>query len=190
MLDQLFQHITLFSKLDEEEKNLLNEHCNIKEIKSKQFFLHQGELCKHHYFIIKGCCRSYFVNRKGNEQIVNFGIENWWISDYDSFINGTTSRLNIQATEDTKLLYIDKPSFDLLCNQSHNLERYFRVMTEKAHIAAQRRIGYLFDLSAEEGYELFRSHNPEFLQRVPQYMLASYLGMTPEFLSKIRGKKD
>lgn len=188
-MEKLFDHINKFGKASEADLLLLQGALSKKVFKKKQHLLTAGHTCHYKYFILEGCMRSYFVNSKGAEQIVNFAIEDWWMTDYDSFINQNISQLNIQAIEDCTVLRLSKPEFDKLTSQSPAISTYFRTILEKRHIADQRRIQYMFNLSGEEMYDTFFEHNPSFTQRVPQYMLASYLGFTPEFLSKIRKKK-
>ncbi|WP_420582024.1 Crp/Fnr family transcriptional regulator [Reichenbachiella sp.] len=189
MNNRLFDHINRFCKLSDSDWFLIQEAVSKKVFQKKEHLLTSGHTCHYKYFIIQGCMRSYFVNSKGAEQIVNFGIEDWWMTDYDSFVNQHISHLNIQAIEDCTVLRLSKSDFDQLTIQSPTISTYFRTILEKRHIADQRRIQYMFNLSGEEMYDTFFKHNPSFTQRVPQYMLASYLGFTPEFLSKIRKKK-
>ena len=141
------------------------------------------------YFIIKGCFRQYIINNKGTEQTLQFGIESWWITDYLSFHNNTPSHFYIQAVENSEIIAIDKTVLESLLIQIPKLERYFRIVSQKTFGAAQMRIKFLFTMSAEERYRHFNTLNPEFVQRVPQYMLASYLDFSAEFMSKIRAGK-
>lgn len=190
MIEQLFAHIKKFSSVSAGDLALIEDTLTKKSFQKKEHLLTAGHCCHHKYFIISGCMRSYFVNNKGAEQIVNFGIENWWMTDYDSFVNESISHLNIQAIEDCEVLRLSKTDFDYLAENSPALNKYFRIILEKRHIADQRRIQYMFNLSSEEIYDTFYNLNATFTQRVPQYMLASYLGFTPEFLSKIRKMKQ
>ncbi|WP_422361651.1 Crp/Fnr family transcriptional regulator [Reichenbachiella sp.] len=189
MIDRLFDHIKKFSSASDADLLLIQEVLSKKSFRKKEHLLTSGHTCHYKYFILEGCMRSYFVNSKGAEQIVNFAIEDWWMTDYDSFINQHISQLNIQAIEDCTVLRLSKSDFDQLMTESPSISTYFRTILEKRHIADQRRIQYMFNLSGEEMYDTFFDHNSAFTQRVPQYMLASYLGFTPEFLSKIRKKK-
>ncbi|MEO9966293.1 MAG: Crp/Fnr family transcriptional regulator [Reichenbachiella sp.] len=190
MVDQLIAHIRKFSTVEEADLILLESLIRRKTYQKKELVLPAGHRCHYQHFIVSGCMRSFFINNKGVEQIVNFGIENWWMTDYDSFVNERASALNIQALEECEVLSINKLGFDELIRKSSGLANYFRIILEKRHIADQRRIQYMFNLTGEEIYDTFFNLNPEFIQRVPQYMLASYLGFTPEFLSKIRKKKS
>lgn len=189
MIETLFNHIRKFSSVSDSDLQLIEEVVSKKSFKKKEHLLTDGHRCQYKYFILSGCLRSYFMNQKGVEQILNFGIEGWWMTDYDSFVNESISHLNIQALEDCEVLRLSKPDFDQMVTSSPALHAYFRVILEKRHIADQRRIQYMFNMTGEEIYDHFHQSNPSFVQRVPQYMLASYLGFTPEFLSKIRKKK-
>ena len=134
--------------------------------------------------------RLYFVNRNGQELITQFGIENWWITDYSSLETSQPSNYYIQAIEDTELVSISKKAYEELLLNVPKMERYFRVILQKTHTANMRRFEYIRDQTDEERYQHFIGLYPGFVQRIPQYMLASYLGFTPQFLSKIRGRKE
>jgi CRP/FNR family transcriptional regulator len=151
--------------------------------------LHEQELCRHYHFVVKGCLRLYIINKKGNEQTLQFALENWWLTDHAGFDNQKPSHFCIQAVEPSTVLSIDRQSFDELLTAIPSLERYFRIMLQRAVGASQMRINYLYTQTAEERYTLFNSLYPEFVQRVPQYMLATYLDFSPEFMSKIRAGK-
>lgn len=189
-MERLLNHIKKFSSASDSDLNLMEKVVSKKSFRKKEHLLTEGHRCHYQYFIVSGCLRSYFVNQKGVEQILNFGIEDWWMTDYDSYINESISHLNIQALEDCEVLRLSKVDFDQLVAKSPAINTYFRAILEKRHIADQRRIQYMFNMTGEEIYDHFSQNNPAFLQRVPQYMLASYLGFTPEFLSKIRKKKS
>lgn len=190
MKDDLITHINKFVKLDEQETVLVCESVNLVTVKKKQFILTPDEICKANYFVSKGCMRLYFINRNGQEQITQFGLENWWITDYGSLETGTPSNYYIQAIEDAELISINKKTYEELLLKVPKMERYFRIILQKAHTASMRRFEYFRDRSDEERYRQFVALFPGFVQRIPQYMLASYLGFTPQFLSKIRGKKE
>ncbi|WP_405205355.1 Crp/Fnr family transcriptional regulator [Aquimarina sp. LLG6339-5] len=189
MTTSLKNHILRFVHPSEKEITDFISLVEIENIAPKQFILKEGHHCNYNHFIAKGCFRSFFLNKKGVEKTVNFGIEDWWLTDFDSFINKTQTQLNIQATEDAIILKISRSNLDNILQNSLEINKYFRIIQERVRIADQKRIQYMFNLSGEELYNTFYKYNPEFVQRVPQYMLASYLGFTPEFLSKIRAKK-
>ncbi len=189
MNTNLSTYIKRYIDISEAELELFQAHVTAEKIKKKEFLLKEGELCKSRYFISKGCLRLYYIDHKGNEQIIHFAIDNWWITDYESLINKIPSKLYIQATEDTELLVLSERNFEELCAKLPKTERFFRTILEKTYIAFQKRMEYMYSFSGEELFEHFVSSNPEFVQRVPQYMIASYLGMTPEFVSKIKASK-
>lgn len=188
-MQRLAEHIKKFIPLTEEEQQVLFSYLRYQDVKRKEHLLRQGQICSANYFVLKGCLRMYYINDNGTEQIVHFGIDNWWITDYDSLDKRIPSQYFIQAVEHAEIAVLDRQVQDELFARIPALERYFRLVLQRAYTAAQQRIRYIFDYSGEERYLHFSRSFPEFMQRVPQYMLASYLGFTPEFLSKIRAKK-
>ena len=182
----LSTYIKRYIDLTEEEDALFQSVLTPKKLKKKAHVFEQGELCGSRYFITKGCMRLYYIDPKGNEQILHFGIENWWITDYDSLLNKAPSTLNLQAIEPAELLVLKEVDLEEIYKQIPALERFFRIIMERTYIAGQRRLEYMFSLSSEELYDHFITANPSFIQRIPQYMLASYLGITPEYLSALR----
>ncbi len=189
MNPNLIEYIKRYIDISETEIELFHSFLQPRELKKNEYLLREEQQCKSRYFITKGCVRLYYIDQKGNEQIIHFGIDNWWITDYESLINEVPSKLFIQATEHTTLLELTQDGFDELCLRLPKTERLFRKIMEKSYIAMQKRIEYIFSLSGEEQFNTFLSANLAFTQRVPQYMIASYLGMSPEFISKLRGKK-
>ena len=182
----LLEHIQKFITLEPSEIDILESSLDITKIKKKQHVLQEGQICTTMYFITKGCFRQYIINDKGTEQTLQFGIESWWITDYLSYHNHTPSNFYIQAVENSEVIAIEKTVLESLLIQIPKLERYFRIVSQKTFGAAQMRIKFLFTMSAEERYHHFSNLNPDFVQRVPQYMLASYLDFSAEFMSKIR----
>jgi len=189
MKENLLAHINKFVSLNEDEMQEVLAAVNLVTLKKKQFILQPGEICRYNYFVSKGCMRLYFINRSGQELITQFGIENWWITDYGSLEAGYPSSYYIQAIEDAELVSISKKTYDELLLKVPKMERYFRLILQRTHTATMRRIEYSRDQTDEERYRHFASLFPGFIQRIPQYMLASYLGFTPQFLSKIRARK-
>jgi CRP/FNR family transcriptional regulator len=189
MTSSLITHIKKYIDLTESEVDLLSQYFKSNKIAKKEFLLEADEVCKHNFFVEKGCLRMYFVNDKGAEQITQFAIENWWLADYMSFDRQTPSPFYIQAIENSEVVFIDHFRQEELLKAIPKLERYFRLVLQRAYAAHQLRIKFLYDLSKEESYQHFIAGFPGFVQRIPQYMLASYLGFTPEYLSEIRKKK-
>ena len=190
MTDSLIAHINRFVSLTDDEQAEVAKAVNLVSIKPKQFLLEPGQICRHNYFVSKGVMRLYFINKNGQEQITMFGIENWWITDYDSLETGRQSHYYVQAVEDAELIGLSKTNLEELLIKVPKMERYFRLILQKAFTATMRRFEYFRDQSDEERYRTFAALFPDFVQRIPQYMLASYLGFTPQFLSKIRAKKQ
>lgn len=189
MYSPLLQHISRYVSLDQNEEALIAQKLKYLQLKKKEIVLSQGKICRSSYFIVKGCLRLYFFNDKGAEQTTQFAIENWWISDYNSLENKVPSEFQIQAVEASEVIAFDKEIQDSLFELVPKLERYFRLILQRAYAASQVRTKINYTMSREAQYHLFSAAFPEFVQRVPQYMLASYLGFTPEFLSKIRARK-
>ncbi len=189
MFTALFDHIQKFIPLEPSEIDILESCLAISKVKKKEHLLQEGQVCNTLYFILKGCSRQYIINSKGTEQTLQFAVENWWITDYLSYHNTTPSHFYIQTVENCELIAIEKSTLESLLIEIPKLERYFRIVSQKSFGAAQMRIKFLFTMSAEERYHHFNNQNPDFVQRVPQYMLASYLDFSAEFMSKIRAGK-
>lgn len=190
MITNLTDHIKKFIELDDADIELINSSVTVKSVKKKNYLLEPEHTCRDIHFVSKGCLRLYFINKKLNEQITQFAIENWWMSDYASLESETPSNYYIQAVENSEIISIHKKKLEKLFEKIPRLERYFRIVQQRAFIAAQKRIEYLYIFNDEERYRNFSARFPDFLQRIPQYMLASYLGFTPQFMSKIRAKKN
>jgi CRP-like cAMP-binding protein len=188
MSDTFKAHINKFATVSDEEFEDILSYFQLKTIIKKDNILEEGQICKGHFFVINGILRKFFINEKGTEQTTEFAIENWWMTDTFSFINQSPTEFYIQAVENTELLYIDKTAYEKLLETHPVMEKYFRCVYQKAYAAVQMRIKFLYDFSREELYHHFLKVQPEFLQRVPQYLIASYLNFTPEYLSEIRKK--
>ncbi|TPN82111.1 Crp/Fnr family transcriptional regulator [Aquimarina algicola] len=188
MNDNLAQYIKRYVDISKEEISLFQSYLVSKTFKKKEQLLQSGEICRSRYFITSGCLRLYYIDQKGNDQIIHFGIENWWLTNYDSLLNKIPSHLIIEAVEQTQVLELKEEFVQDIYSKIPQIESVFRVVMERTYIASQRRIEYMFSLSSEEMLKEFVEQNPEFVQRIPQYMLASYLGITPEYLSLLRKK--
>ena len=171
--------------------NEMKEFCNLfqhKTIKKKSFLLREGEVCKFEGFVTKGLFRVYHIDKNGFEQILYFAIENWWITDIDSFTTGTTSQLFIEAIEDSEVLLIDKKDKEFAYANLPKIEKLFRVMTQKTHVALQRRMIDNLSKTAESRYIEFTEKYPQLIQRLSNIQISAYLGITNVFLSNIRKK--
>lgn len=188
MYETLIRHINNYSTtpLSVAEQELIKSTFIPKKIAKGEYFLREGNVCKHAGFIVKGAMRQYTIDEKGKEHIVRLMIENWWASDRESYIMLTPSAYNINAWEDTDLLVITKADFISKLNKIQAIVEMTRKMDENYAIASERRLTSNLSLQAERRYIYLRKTYPEFLQRFPLYQIASYLGITKETLSRIR----
>jgi CRP-like cAMP-binding protein len=190
MKSEIFKnHLEKFIEIDERELSDVLAFFQIKKVKKKENLLIEGQICKSHYFVLNGCLRKFFINGKGMEQTTEFAIENWWMTDNFAYERGVSTEFYIQAVENSEILVIDREAQERLLAEFPKMERYFRFIYQRAYAATQMRIKYLYDFSKEEFYDHLCNRHPEFVQRIPQYLIASFLGFTPEYLSEIRNKK-
>lgn len=171
-----------------EEKSTVTEYFSERRVKRRQFILQEGNVCVHNTFVLEGCFRMYMVDNKGKEHNLQFAVENWWIGDIGSFHSEEPSQLYIEALENSIILQIKKEDQLKLFVDLPKFNRIFRVFTENALVSAQRRILQNISSTAEERYLDFMKRYPYFFNRISNVQIASYLGVTPEFLSTIRKK--
>lgn len=188
-MSQLFKdHINKFVKITEDEFSAILSFFHTQHIKKKNNLLSEGQLCKYHYFVLTGCLRKFFINTKGIEHTTEFAIETWWITDTVAYEHNRPTEFFIQAVENSTVLRIDYATQEKLVAAHPGMERYFRFVYQRAYASSQMRIKYLYDFSKEEMFHHLCEHHPEFVQRIPQHLIASFLGFTPEYLSEIRRK--
>ncbi|SHG57580.1 Crp/Fnr family transcriptional regulator [Flagellimonas flava] len=185
-VDQLIAHLKESIPVTSEEAIGLRKHCSVVELRRRDVLLFAGETSKHMRFISKGCLRAYYMDSEAKEHIVQFGIEGWWINDLYSYLSQTPAKQFIQALEPSIVVQIQIEHLNQLFHEIPSLERFFRLKFEKAYVAFQERTMDAMSKTAEQRYLEFRSKYRNIEQRVPQYMVASYLGITPEFLSSLR----
>lgn len=188
MFELLHKKITETISITEEEFDYCKSLFLPKKLRKRQYLLQEGDVSKHTSFVEKGILRTYTVDDKGTEHILQFAQEGWWISDLYSFLTNEPSTYNTEALEDCELLLITKPSWDALLEKIPAFERYFRILIQNNLIATQRRLMGTMTESAEEKYLKLLKTQPDCVQRVPQHMIASYLGITRETLSRIRSQ--
>lgn len=186
MYEVYFEHFNNKIPLTEEEQSLIKAHLSVKKIRKKQYILQEGDICKTIAFVEKGLLRSYSVDDNGTEHIMQFAVEGWFISDLYSFLTAEPATYNIEAVEDSELVLINKSANDELMRKCTKYESFTRVLITGAYIALQKRINSLMSYTLEERYETFMSQYPDIARRVPQHMIASYIGLTPETLSRVR----
>ena len=186
MFEILFENISKKISLTADEQELLKTFFIPKKIRKKQYLLQEGDVAKYGAFVENGMLRSYTIDKKGIEHIVQFAFEGWWIGDQFSLITGEPSVYNIDALEDSELLLLTKPAEEEMLKQIPKMESFFRLLLQNHMIATQRRLVSSLSNSAEEKYMQLVDACPTIPQRVPQHMLASFLGITPETLSRLR----
>lgn len=188
MTNLLRQNIAKHISLSEKETETF---CNLfqpKLVKRKSFLLREGEVCKFEGFVVKGLFRVYHIDQNGYEQVLYFAVENWWITDIDSFTNERPSQLFIEALEDSEVLIINKKDKEFAYENLPEIEKLFRVMTQKTHVALQRRMIDNLSKTAEQRYIEFSEKYPQLVLRLSNIQIAAYLGITNVFLSNIRKK--
>ena len=186
--EAFINYINKYVSLTKEEETILLSKVSYRKYLKGQYVVQQGDVCKYSGFVISGCTRTFYVDDEGQEHIVMFSIENWWASEIGSFVTQTPSDYNVQCVENTELIQLSYVDQEELFKGIPKLERFFRLILEKAFVASQKRIVRNFSLTAKEQYLQFKIDYPELEQRIPQYMVASYLGITKEFLSKIKSQ--
>jgi CRP-like cAMP-binding protein len=186
MFDKLRAHIVKKVQLADEEFTLVTTFFIPKKVRKKQYILQAGDVCKAIAFVSDGCLRSYTIDDKGEEHIVQFAIDGWWISDLQSMLTSQPATMNIDALEDSQVLLLERSSQEKLCRALPQVEHFFRLLLEGNYNAARMRISDLISSSAEDRYLHFLKTYPDVAQRVPQSQIASYLGITPQSLSRIR----
>ena len=186
MLEKLISHITTLVTIDTRLVTIAPDYFKEVKLKKKEILLQEGQACNYNYFVAKGCLRMYYINDKGVENTTQFALENWWLSDYIAFQSGQPASFYIQAIEQSEILAIEYSSLEKLYKLLPCVESYFRIIYQKAYAASQLKAKYFNDFSKEELYFHFYKAYPEFINRIPQYLIASFLGFTPEYLSEIR----
>lgn len=181
-------HLDKFITISDEEFTSVLSFFEVREIKKKQDLILSQEVCRSMFFVVKGCLRKFFVNEKGVEQTTEFAIENWWMTDTFAYERQIKTDFCIQAVEKSIILEINLQTQEELLKNHPVMERYFRMIYQRAYAASERRIRYLYEMTREELYVNFSTLYPWFIQRIPQYLIASFLGFTPEYLSEIRAK--
>ncbi len=186
MFGILAKHIRQKVDLSEQDMVLLKTFFVQKRLGKKQYLLREGEICNYLTFVSRGILKSYASDEKGQDRISLFAFEGWWISDFNSFINREKARLNIDAIEDSELLLISFDNYERLMLQIPVMDRYFRILYQNSLVTKDRRLMISNKSTAEEKYVSLVETNPEIAKRIPHTLIASYLGLSPETVSRIR----
>ena len=184
----IIQNMEKIISLTDEEKELILSKIELKNYKAKTVILHAGEICKHSYFVKSGILRSFNINDNIVEHVLQFACEDWWIGDMYSLISQKPGNLFIEVNEDAEVALLSKENQEELYHEIPKLERFFRILIENSLVAHQERLMDNLSLTAEERFEKFCSKYPTLIQKVPQKQIASYIGVTPEFFSKMKAK--
>lgn len=184
----LLDYINRIVQLSEEEQAKLIPYLTFRKLLKGQYFLQQGDICKLSGFVISGCTKTFYVDDEGQEHVIMFSIEDWWTSDMGSYIAQKPADFNVQCIENTSLIQFSYEQQEGMLKEIPKLERFFRIIIERALVASQKRIVRNLSMSAKDRYLFFRKTYPKIDQRIPQYLIASYLGITKEFLSKIKSQ--
>ena len=186
MYDLILKNISRFITLTPEEEQYFTSLLKPKKLKKKQYLVQEGDIVRYDYFVNKGCLRTYTIDEKGLEHVVQFSIEDWWTGDMYSFLTQTPARYTIDALEDTELLCLEKNALEELYLRMPKFERFFRHLLQNAFVSLQERISTNLSQTADERYCTFIDKYPLMEKRLPLKQIASHLGITPESLSRIR----
>ena len=185
---QFFEHIKAFIEFEQDDFDGILDYFDIQTYRKKDIVLSAGSKCNYNHYVLDGCLHMYFTGKNGVQRTVQFAIENWWMTDNLAYQKNTVTDFTIQALETTTLLKISRVRQEELLRKYPSLETYFRKIYEISYGASLMKMKYVFDYSKEEIYHHFTKNFPQFAQRVPQYLIASFLGLTPEYVSEIRAK--
>lgn len=186
MKETFYQYLSGKFPLSDEEKEIVDAHTTIKKLRKNQYLLQDGDICGFVAFVNDGCLRTYTVDNKGGEHIIYFATENWWAGDRESYLTKNPSLFNIDAVEETEIVFFTRENFERICTAIPAFNKLINDTLQNGFIASQNRVRAALTFTAEEKYLDFLKKYPQLSNRIPQQMIASYLGMTPETLSRIR----
>lgn len=186
MLKNQFRNII---EITDVEFEYILSHFTYRKFKKHQYLVQEGQKVSYDYFVLSGCVKSYYTDQVGKTHILLFGIQDWWITDYEAYYYQKNAKVNIDCLEDTEVLCLSTENREKLCREFHQIEHFFRKKTNRRNVALQNRILSLLSSSAKERYEKFLQEYPALVQKLPKHLLASYLGVTRETLSRLYSSK-
>jgi CRP-like cAMP-binding protein len=181
----LRQQIAKITALTEVEFDYVLSHFTHKSFKKNEFLIRENEPVPYFFFVLSGCVKAYHVNEEGKEYILQFALQDWWISDYQSHFNETNATINVNCIEDADVLCLTLQNREKLCAEMHKMEHFFRKKSNAGYVALQNRILSMLNNNPKERYEKLLSQNPILFQKVPKTLIASYLGVSRETLSRL-----
>lgn len=185
MYEQFREHIEKIVPLTDAEFEFIRSHFSEKKYKKHQFLVQEGQLVSYAYFVISGLLKLVYAEPSGKEHIVSFAMEDWWETDYQAFHSGAPATMSLDCLEDTEVLCLSLDNYKKLCVEMHKMEHFFLEKANRGHIGSQQRILSLLTSTAAERYNQLQQKHPSLLQRVPKTILAAYLGVSRETLSRL-----
>jgi len=185
MKSQLRAHIEEIVSLSDQEFEYISSYFHYKKIKKRQFLIQSGQARVNKYFVVKGILKSYYVDKNDREHIIQFAQPNWWITDYNAFFNNRPSTIHIDCVSDCELLFISNADLEKLSAEFHKMEHFFRVKSNAGYVASQERILAMLNLTSLERFNHFIEMYPNLIQSIPKYLIASYIGVSREMLSRL-----
>lgn len=187
-MERFLKYLSSKFTITDEELEMVKGVCRIKKLRKKQYLLQEGDIWRYNAFVLSGFLRTYSVDEKGQEHYIQFSVEDWWAGDRESYIDEKPAKLNIDAFEDSEVLLISKDDFDMLLNKIPAFCMFMRNLLERSLIVLRNRVNSNISYTAEEKYSDFLKTYPSLSNRIPQHMIASFLGITPETLSRVRNQ--
>ena len=181
----LREQIEKLTPLTDEEFEYILSHFTLKKLKKHQFLIQESDAVLNDFYVLKGCLKAYHTNQDGKDYILQFAVEDWWITDYQAYFKETVATINVDCIEECELLCLSLHNREKLCSELHKIEHFFRKKSNAGYVALQQRILSLLNSSAKERYEQLFQLYPKLFQRVPKTLIAAYLGVSRETLSRL-----
>lgn len=185
MKEKFRQHIEKITSLTDEEYDYVYSHFEIKKIDKKDILIKKGQYVEHVFWVINGIIKASYLDQNGKQHIIQFAMEDWWITDYQSFINKTKATIDVTCVESSEVLALSLSNREKICSESHKMANFFRIKSNASNISLQTRILKLLSSNSKERYNEFLSKYPQLIQRLPKHLIASYLGVSRETLSRL-----